>query len=252
VIRRSLSLIEVVVSMAVLAVLMVGAMSLLLSTQSAAMATAATFHITEEGRKAVSEIRRELRQSGWEKALVSTTDANLGNMVPNPVPGDFNTPAGQLGTPNLPGPFPNDFKVLRFRKRIAFAEGPDPSLAANRELWDWSNDDPNDAATLPDPTIPYYIVYQAIPDGVYRGVPGGPVPRFKLVRSYGPLNAEVPQGLVVHNLEDVFFKREDFDTVLVQLDFLIPNPAGQGADPPQPIRRRIMERIQVMNSSGKE
>ncbi|RMG13494.1 MAG: hypothetical protein D6731_11990 [Planctomycetota bacterium] len=243
---RSLTLVEVAVASGILALLLAACMSLLVSTQAAGWYTAASFELSEEARRALSEIRRDLRQSGWEYSDQNPADLWAGNMieVPKPTdaaPGAFGTRStSRVSTDALPA----DGVLLRFRTRVAFGAGPGPGPAA---LWDWSNDG------VPNPTdpTPLYVVYQAVADGVYRNVPGGTLPRYKLVRGYGPLGAEVPQGVVINNLERATFVREDWDTVLVQLEFLLPHPTGQGSSPPPPLRRKILERVQAMNPSGK-
>lgn len=233
--KAGFTLIEVAISVAILATLITAAYSLLLSTQQVTLSTVASVDLDEEARRAIRLLRNELRQSGFEAEAADSGDYWANNQCLSPMPA---TPgATTFGTGSVTS------NVLRFRKRIGFELGPHDT-AANIMLYDWTND----GASTPTTT---YVVYERVVDdklGVYRGVPGGTQTRYKLVRKEGLLNGEVELGPQIRNLEDAEFSRlTDWNTVLVKLKFMFPNPAGQGAQAPQPLRRKIEERIQMMN-----
>jgi hypothetical protein len=57
-------------------------------------------------------------------------------------------------------------------------------------------------------------------------------------------------GASISNVEACTFTRVDWNAVEISLSLLVPSPVGdQSGAPPTPIRRKVVETIQLMNTS---
>ncbi|MBL4850306.1 MAG: prepilin-type N-terminal cleavage/methylation domain-containing protein [Planctomycetes bacterium] len=153
--NRSFTLIETMVTLAIFSTLLVGIASLTIDLQASNARAITSTDLSAEGTRVMRQLRRELRQSGWQDA---GTDR-------------IGTPATPIAAPVVAQQSTaGAVTILSFQRRVALGS----ATPAN----DWGNQ----------------ISYQVVPDGVFVGVAGTPA-KFQLLRTEGAITTVVATNL---------------------------------------------------------
>jgi Tfp pilus assembly protein PilW len=228
---RGLTFVEIMVASSLLALISLVSMSLLAVLQRSGITVAKNTNIGVDARRVLTEINRDLRQTGW--AYDEPTNANFerGPSTATNPPGFTATVFGDTSLGALP--------ALSFRKRTGFAGDLDA---------DWNQ----------------WVVYQVVADGNFNNVQGTPA-RFSLTRRVatdtdndGAITAGEPDITVTiaENLSRVAFARPDGgDAASLQDDLNIDltlaitlsSPDGSGGAPPPGITVSYRERARMNN-----
>lgn len=228
--RRSFSLIEVIVASSILALVSVVSFSLLTVLQRANATVANNVDIASDARRLVGDIARDIRQTGWTYDEATKTNFERGPATTNALPGFGPSVFGDTSLGALP--------VLSFRKRTGFAD----DLEA-----DWNE----------------WVQYQVVVDGVFSNVAGTPV-RYALQRrvatdtdANGAIGGEPATTVeIANNLSRVVFLRPDGGNAGSTLDdrnidiriaFTRVNPDGRLGAPPPGITVEYRERVRMAN-----
>lgn len=206
-------MLEVLVASTILAILVLATGSLFITLQRANVTVANNTRIDSDGRRVLAQLRRELRQSGWENS------PSVGGPVDQVT---ISAPTTINGVPGC--------SSISFRRRTGFDTG------ATAEVDDWTGT----------------ITYLPVPDGQMRGVASGSDNRLALQRTEDAnKNSVVDPGetmIVARNLSFALFERRDDNTVRISLEFMQPDPNYSGGAPPPPIVLRQIELVRLLNT----
>lgn len=238
------SLVEVMISMAILAILLVSIFQVLLSSQEVTLSTGNVVNLDLQAREAIRLLRRDLRQSGTESGTISTDlDGTGGDWVGNqiflPKPTDAGVATFGTSATSVLSASGGDALLAVFRQRTGFND----IAAGTMERNNWTND-----GTGP-PAAANYIGWRVVNDGTFKNVPGV-ITRYKLTRVIGANKTPATsRGAAIHNLADASFRRVSWDEVEVTLTLMAPAMVWTGSSPPQPNQVKIIELIKVNNKS---
>lgn len=228
---RGLTFVEVMVASALLAVISLVSLTFLAVLQRGGTTVSKNTNIGVDARRVLSEISKDLRQTGW--AYDEPTNANFerGPSLATIPPG---FPATVFGDTDL-GALPS----LSFRKRTGFVGDLDA---------DWNQ----------------WVVYQVVADGNFTNVQGTPA-RYSLTRRVatdtnddGVITAGEPDVTITiaENLSRVAFARPDGGdagslqddlNIDLTLQITLSSPDGAGAALPPGITVSYRERARMNN-----
>lgn len=231
--RRALTFTEIMVASSLLAMISLVSFNLMMILQRANATVSQNVDIGSNARRIVSEIARDIRQTGWTyEAATKTNHERCPTTGPNASPAGFGTTVfGDTAAGQLP--------VLCFRVRTGFTEDVED---------DWAD----------------FVEYSVIQDGTFTNVAGTPN-RYALQRRSatdtdgdGAIGAGETITTVVfaRDLSRVAFTRPDGGDSAVltddrNIDIRVAltrvNPDGSGGAPPPGITVEYRERVRMAN-----
>ena len=234
--RRGMTLLEVMVSVAMLAGMVLAISYATLPLNRAISSSSIGLDLDQQGRRLMNELRREVRQSGFEELTVGPNAPAMLDMIK--VPGDGVTVAGvSTATTYSVGDrvVLLQFKMRQRHTRIDNNNDGDGDDSGESPAWR-----PTDSTV---DTADNWIVIAATAVDTFRGVPGT-VLRWNLTRT------EPGKGTVglASNVSNFGVGRPfNDDAVQIRLELMQPDPKWAGATPPPPYVRVFEEQIEFLN-----
>ena len=202
------TLVEVLISMAVLGAIIVVVATSWLPLAKATQESGIAQGQDQVGRRVLTELRRDLRATGWQQAGAVKFTVY--------VAGAADTPAtGAVGD------------EIRFRKRLGPMTNDDSKPIVDPAPWGWSTE----------------ITYRRVPDGAFTGI-GGAVPtRYRLERVQ---DGQIV--VLARDVSDFTVQNQlNAQTVLAHLEVTKNNPSWSGSTPPPALTRSYDDRVEMLN-----